>query len=94
MDKKRKFKITVNKFRAEGGELVIGTVSVEFVEYWQERNENELIEHLELCLKSITGFSCDKAIASSNSFSELILLQLIFSFFSLPPKPNSPIFIF
>ena len=47
MDKKRKFKITVNEFRAEGGELVIGTVSVEFVEYWQERNENELIEHLE-----------------------------------------------
>ena len=47
MDKKRKFKITVNKFRAEGGELVIGTVSVEFVKYWQERNENELVEHLE-----------------------------------------------
>ena len=47
MDKKRKFRITVNEFRAEGGELVIGTVSVEFVKYWQERNENELIEHLE-----------------------------------------------
>ena len=45
--KKRKFRITVNEFRAEGGELVIGTVSVEFVKYWKERNENGLIEHLE-----------------------------------------------
>ena len=47
MNKKRKFRITVKGFREEGGELVIGTVSVEFVKYWQERNENGLIEHLE-----------------------------------------------
>ena len=45
MDKKRKFRITVNESRAEGAELVIGTVSVEFVKYWQERDG--LIEHLE-----------------------------------------------
>ena len=47
MDKKRKFRITVNEFKAEGGELVIGTVSVEFVKYWQERDSGDLIEHLE-----------------------------------------------
>ena len=45
MNKKRKFRITVNKSRAEGAELKIGTVSVEFVKYWQERDG--LIEHLE-----------------------------------------------
>ena len=43
--KKRKFRITVNEFKAEGGELVIGTVSVEFVKYWQERDSGDLIEH-------------------------------------------------
>ena len=47
MNKKRKFRITLNESRAEGVELKIGTVSVEFVKYWQERNENGLIEHLE-----------------------------------------------
>ena len=45
MNKKRKFRITLNESRAEGAELVIGTVSVEFVKYWQERDD--LIEHLE-----------------------------------------------
>ena len=45
MNKKRKFRITLNESRAEGAELVIGTVSVEFVKYWQERDG--LIEHLE-----------------------------------------------
>ena len=45
MDKKRKFRITVNESRAEGVELKIGTVSVEFVKYWQKRDG--LIEHLE-----------------------------------------------
>ncbi len=45
MDKKRKFRITLNESRAEGAELKIGTVSVEFVKYWQERDG--LIEHLE-----------------------------------------------
>ena len=45
MNKKRKFRITLNESRAEGAELKIGTVSVEFVKYWQERDG--LIEHLE-----------------------------------------------
>jgi len=45
MDKKRKFRITVNESRAEGAELKIGTVSVEFVKYWQKRDG--LIKHLE-----------------------------------------------
>ena len=45
MDKKRKFRITLNESRAEGAELVIGTVSVEFVKYWQKRDG--LIKHLE-----------------------------------------------
>ena len=44
MDKKRKFRITVNESRAEGAELKIGTVSVEFVKYWQKRDG--LIKHL------------------------------------------------
>ena len=43
MDKKRKFRIEGGTI---GGEFVIGTVSVDFVKYWQER-EGELIEHLE-----------------------------------------------
>ena len=43
MDKKRKFRIEGGTI---GGELVIGTVSVDFVKYWQER-EGELVEHLE-----------------------------------------------
>ena len=43
MDKKRKFRIEAGRI---GGELVIGTVSVDFVKYWQER-EHELVEHLE-----------------------------------------------
>ena len=49
MDKKRKFRIeggTKYLSWRTGGELVIGTVSVDFVKYWQER-ESELIEHLE-----------------------------------------------
>ena len=45
MNKKRKFRITLNESRAEGAELVIGTVSVEFVKYWQKRDG--LIKHLE-----------------------------------------------
>ena len=45
MNKKRKFRITVNESRAEGAELKIGTVSVEFVKYWQKRDG--LIKHLE-----------------------------------------------
>ena len=45
MNKKRKFRITLNESRAEGAELKIGTVSVEFVKYWQKRDG--LIEHLE-----------------------------------------------
>ncbi len=45
MDKKRKFRITLNESRAEGAELKIGTVSVEFVKYWQKRDG--LIKHLE-----------------------------------------------
>jgi len=40
--KKRKFRICSGN---QGGELVIGTVSVDFVKYWQERDD--LIEHLE-----------------------------------------------
>jgi len=43
MDKKRKFRIEGGSI---GGELVIGTVSVDFVKYWQER-EGDLVEHLE-----------------------------------------------
>ena len=43
MDKKRKFRIEGGTI---GGELVIGTVSVDFVKYWQER-EGDLVEHLE-----------------------------------------------
>ena len=43
MDKKRKFRIEAGRI---GGELVIGTVSVDFVKYWHER-EHELVEHLE-----------------------------------------------
>ena len=30
-----------------GGEMTIGTVTPEFVTYWQGRDENELIEHLQ-----------------------------------------------
>jgi len=45
MNKKRKFRITLNESRAEGAELKIGTVSVEFVKYWQKRDG--LIKHLE-----------------------------------------------
>ena len=45
MNKKRKFRITVNESRAVGAELKIGTVSVEFVKYWQKRDG--LIKHLE-----------------------------------------------
>ena len=45
MNKKRKFRITLNESRAEGVELKIGTVSVEFVKYWQKRDG--LIKHLE-----------------------------------------------
>ena len=45
MNKKRKFRITLNESRAEGAKLKIGTVSVEFVKYWQKRDG--LIEHLE-----------------------------------------------
>ena len=44
MDKKRKFRIEGGN---NGGEIVIGTVSVEFVKYWQERDSGDLIEHLE-----------------------------------------------
>ncbi len=43
MDKKRKFRIEAGRI---GGELVIGTVSADFVKYWQER-EGDLVEHLE-----------------------------------------------
>ena len=39
MDKKRKFRIEGGSI---GGELVIGTVSVDFVKYWQER-EGDLV---------------------------------------------------
>ncbi len=45
MNKKREFRITLNESRAEGAELKIGTVSVEFVKYWQKRDG--LIKHLE-----------------------------------------------
>ena len=44
MDKKRKFRIEGGN---NGGETVIGTVSVEFVKYWQQRDSGDLIEHLE-----------------------------------------------
>ena len=43
MDKKRKFRIEGGSI---GGELTIGTVSADFVKYWQER-EGDLVEHLE-----------------------------------------------
>ena len=44
MNKKRKFRIEGGN---NGGETVIGTVSVEFVKYWQQRDSGDLIEHLE-----------------------------------------------
>ena len=69
MDKKRKFRITVNEFRAEGGELVIGTVSVEFVKYWQERNENGLIEHLESIADGKEGDANSPPMRDGKNFS-------------------------
>lgn len=41
---KRYFKIDLGRY---GGELTIGTVTQEFVEYWAEREEDELREHLQ-----------------------------------------------
>ena len=69
MDKKRKFRITVNEFRAEGGELVIGTVSVEFVKYWKERNENGLIEHPESIADGKEGDANSPPMRDGKNFS-------------------------
>ena len=67
MNKKRKFRITVNEFRAEGGELVIGTVSVEFVKYWQERDD--LIEHLESITDGKEGDANSPPMCDGKNFS-------------------------
>lgn len=40
---KRYFKIDTGRY---GGEIVIGTVTPEFVEYWQERDEDDLVHHV------------------------------------------------
>lgn len=40
---KRYFKIDTGRY---GGEVVVGTVSPEFVEYWQDRDANELVSHV------------------------------------------------
>ena len=69
MVKKRKFRITLNESRAEGAELVIGTVSVEFVKYWQERNENGLIEHLESIADGKEGDANSPPMRDGKNFS-------------------------
>ncbi len=67
MNKKRKFRITLNESRAEGAELKIGTVSVEFVKYWQERDG--LIEHLESIADGEEGDANSPPMRDGKNFS-------------------------
>jgi hypothetical protein len=46
MSNKRTFRITL---RGYGGEVVVGKTTAEFVEYWQDRDSSELLNHI-LCL--------------------------------------------
>ena len=63
-DKKRKFRIYGGD---QGGELVIGTVSVEFVKYWQERDD--LVEHLESIREGKEGDANSPPMCDGKNFS-------------------------
>ena len=66
MNKKRKFRIEGGN---NGGETVIGTVSVEFVKYWQERDSGDLIEHLESIREGKEGDANSPPMRDGKNFS-------------------------
>ena len=66
MNKKRKFRIEGGN---NGGETVIGTVSVEFVKYWQQRDSGDLIEHLESIREGKEGDANSPPMRDGKNFS-------------------------
>ena len=66
MNKKRKFRIEGGN---NGGETVIGTVSVEFVKYWQQRDSGDLIEHLESIREGREGDANSPPMRDGKNFS-------------------------
>ena len=66
MNKKRKFRIEGGN---NGGETVIGTVSVEFVKYWQQRDSGDLIEHLESIREGKMGDANSPTMCDGKNFS-------------------------
>ena len=66
MNKKRKFRIEGGN---NGGETVIGTVSVQFVKYWQQRDSGDLIEHLESIREGKEGDANSPPMRDGKNFS-------------------------
>ena len=66
MNKKRKFRIEGGN---NGGETVIGTVSVEFVKYWQQRDSGDLIDHLESIREGKEGDANSPPMRDGKNFS-------------------------